>query len=225
MRVTHLKKSLRVSIETYWASASLLWSTRSWFWLPSRLSEPRSSRCTAVVCRSKKKKKKLTPGLPLLQTHSCVQMDDVVVKVESESARKKKRASSSRLKERRADLSATCTPLFTPPSHTSSHLSMIPSFLAFFCQRGLLGDELCSVGIAEEWCHVTFCDLYLHFDLWQLCQFWRIVSVPGSGTLTEPFYTQDWGSEAFWVEFPFITTLNHLKEHTVLIYWFYWPLL
>ncbi len=40
----------------YWALASLPLSTRSWSWLPSRPSEPRSSKCTAAGCRSKKRR-------------------------------------------------------------------------------------------------------------------------------------------------------------------------
>lgn len=86
----------------------------------------------------------------------------------------RERESSSIHKDRWADLSANCTHLFTPPSHTSSCL---PLFLPFSFQQVPLEDcdqlwhcvhVITGGGIAEEWCHVTFCDLYLHFDLQRL---------------------------------------------------------
>lgn len=85
----------------------------------------------------------------------------------------RERESSSIHKDRWADLSANCTHLFTPPSHTSSCL---PLFLPFSFQQVPLEDcdqlwycvHVITGGIAEEWCHVTFCDLYLHFDLQHL---------------------------------------------------------
>lgn len=51
----------------WWVWASLPWSTRSSSWLPSRPSEPRSSKCTAVVCRSNADSTTTFPLLPLLQ--------------------------------------------------------------------------------------------------------------------------------------------------------------
>jgi len=44
-----------LSSETCWALASPPLSIRSWYWLPSRRSGRRSSRCMAAVCRSKQR--------------------------------------------------------------------------------------------------------------------------------------------------------------------------
>ena len=122
---TYRCKSGCVSTETSWAWASLPWSTRSWSWRPSRPSEPRSSRCTAAVCRSDG-----TADVPEV-SRCCCRCRRMRRRRKRERARERERErereSSSRLTERWADLSAT--PLFAPPPHTSSCLPWYPSFL------------------------------------------------------------------------------------------------
>lgn len=108
-----------LSTEMYWALASLPSSTRSWSWLPSRPSEPRSSKCMAAVCRSNKRSTHccLTP---LLQTQ-CERADGWWGGEEERAL--------PVWRKRRADLPANCTPPSTPPSHISSCL---PWFLTSF---------------------------------------------------------------------------------------------
>ncbi len=138
-----------------WALASLPLSTRSWSWLPSRPSEPRSSKCTAAVCRSNKQSAHPVSHCCCRHTHTCRWM----------MWWRKGGEGSPSMKERRADLSANCTPPSTPPSHISSWL---PWFLtSFFSMNPLRKQWSCCDWGGKQRSDVTWllCDLCLHFDL------------------------------------------------------------
>lgn len=93
----------------WWVWASLPWSTRSSSWLPSRPSEPRSSKCTAVVCRSNADSTTTFPLLPLLQPTN----DRLVMLRETKKERKIEKLFQT-FQERRADLSENILNFLTP---------------------------------------------------------------------------------------------------------------
>ena len=161
------KSCFSVSAEMYWALASLPSSTRSWSWRPSRPSEPRSSKCTAAVCRSNEQSTRPASPCCCRTPTAYVQMDDGVEKGRNESERERTRALPNRRKDEQIFLPTAL--LYLLPVPTLPHAFLDPLLPFFFYEsiqrwaraslsRLRRGD---SRGVTSHGAPVFFCDLHI----------------------------------------------------------------
>ena len=141
----------------YWALASLPSSTRSWSWRPSRPSEPRSSKCTAAVCRSNEQSTRPASPRCCRTPTTYVQMDDGVEKRRNKRERERTKALPNWRKDEQIFLPTAL--LYLLPLPTLPHAFLDP-LLPFFSTSPSRDERErprhnCRGGLAEEWRHTA----------------------------------------------------------------------